>query len=576
MQFRYIIEPEDLKKVLQELSGEKVLFIDTEVGASKLRLFQVSAKEGEVYIIDVFELGKQALETIRELLKNSGVVGHNLKFDLRFLLEEGIKPLATYDTMIAHQLLGGEEHVKRASLREVAREHLGKIVDKSLQLSDWSMKNLTREQLEYAANDVILVRELFPVLNSKLNNISENGINLKEIPEAQVFDIKNPAVAVEMAFVKEITLLEMNGIPINEQELERLTQELSKSLNKKVMNFISLHRVDPFSPKQLSELFTKKLKLDLPKTEKGNVSTDDKALAQHIDIPAIESLLEIRSSKKSIEKLQEIKQNLKNGRIYPEFKQIGAITGRMSSYNPNVQNISRDLRHIFQANNGNILVVADFSQIELRIACEYVGEDKMLRALKEGIDLHRYTASILLSKPASDISKQERQLAKAVNFGLIYGISAKGLVEYARTYGVKLSQTDAQRLREGFFAHYNAIKQWHEKVKTQLKEHGHIRGQTLLGRYYIAQTFPDAVNYPIQGTGADLLKLSVVLFRRKDQDRAKVINLVHDEIVVECPEDKADIVSENLKEAMLDAGSRILKNVPIEVELSIAKSWKKD
>ncbi|MDW8237420.1 MAG: bifunctional 3'-5' exonuclease/DNA polymerase, partial [Aquificaceae bacterium] len=507
---------------------------------------------------------------------NSGIVGHNLKFDLKFLLEENIEPLATYDTMIAHQLLGGEEHVKRASLREVAREHLGKIVDKSLQLSDWSAKNLTKEQLEYAANDVILVRELFPLLNSKLNESSSNKVELPEIPEVEIFGIKNPVVAVEMSFVKDITLLEMGGMPINEEGLEKLNQEIGKSLNKKVMNFISLYRVDPFSPKQLSDLFTKKLKLDLPKTEKGNISTDDKALAQYIHIPAIESLLEIRSSKKTIEKLQEIKTNAKNGRIYPEFKQIGAITGRMSSYNPNVQNISRDLRYIFHANDGQMLVIADFSQIELRIACEYVGEEKMLKALKEGIDLHKYTASILLSKPISEITKQERQLAKAVNFGLIYGISAKGLVEYARTYGVKLSQTQAQSLRDGFFAHYSAIRDWHESVKAKLKEHGSIKGQTLLGRSYIAQTFPDAVNYPIQGTGADLLKLSVVLFRKKNLPLARVINLIHDEIVVECPEDSAKEVSQSLKEAMLDAGSRILKSVPVEVELLVSKSWKKD
>lgn len=130
---------------------------------------------------------------------------------------------------------------------------------------------------------------------------------------------------------------------------------------------------------------------------------------------------------------------MKGKRVYPEFKQIGAITGRMSSMNPNVQNIPRGLRRIFKAEEGNVFVIADFSQIELRIAAEYVNDENMIKVFREGRDMHKYTASVLLGKKEEEITKEERQLAKAVNFGLIYGISAKGLAEYAySSYGIAL------------------------------------------------------------------------------------------------------------------------------------------
>jgi DNA polymerase-1 len=226
-----------------------------------------------------------------------------------------------------------------------------------------------------------------------------------------------------------------------------------------------------------------------------------------------------------------------------------------------------------------VFVIADFSQIELRIASEYVGEEKMLQAFRQGKDLHRYTASVFLGKPEEEITKEERQLAKAVNFGLIYGISAKGLVEYAKTYGIDLSLESAQKIRDSFFEYYTSFKAWHERVKRELKEYKESRGHTLLGRPYVAHTFPDAVNYPIQGTGADLLKLSVLMFDaelRREGLKAKVVNLVHDEILVECREEDAERIKELLKKAMLHAGRVILKQVPVEVEVFINNRWEKD
>ncbi|QWK13997.1 MAG: bifunctional 3'-5' exonuclease/DNA polymerase [Aquificota bacterium] len=575
MKFSYITSGERLSRVYESLREEPYVFLDTEVSNDRIRLVQLGGKE-DIFILDLFDLGEEGVLFLRELLSSKGIVGHNLKFDLKYLYSYGIEPYAVFDTMIASQLLGDTD---KHSLQKVAMHYLGQVLDKGLQASNWGQPFLGKEQLEYAALDVKVVRDLFYIFLKRLNEGHHREEILLKTRTSRVFNLLNPVAIVEMAFVQETAKLELNGIPVDKEELERKLKEQERLLQKKVMDFMVKYRIDPMSPKQVGELLTKRFGLDLPKTEKGNVSTDDKVLSEYASHPVVSELLDIRGMKKVIEKLQEIKERIRGNRVYPEFKQIGAITGRMASMNPNVQNIPRNLRGIFKAEEGNVFVIADFSQIELRIASEYVGEEKMLQAFRQGKDLHRYTASVFLGKPEEEITKEERQLAKAVNFGLIYGISAKGLVEYAKTYGIDLSLESAQKIRDSFFEYYTSFKAWHERVKRELKEYKESRGHTLLGRPYVAHTFPDAVNYPIQGTGADLLKLSVLMFDaelRREGLKAKVVNLVHDEILVECREEDAERIKELLKKAMLHAGRVILKQVPVEVEVFINNRWEKD
>jgi len=575
VKFSYITSGERLSRAYESLREEPYVFLDTEVSNDRIRLVQLGGKE-DIFILDLFDLGEEGVLFLRELLSSKGIVGHNLKFDLKYLYSYGIEPYAVFDTMIASQLLGDTD---KHSLQKVAMHYLGQVLDKGLQASNWGQPFLGKEQLEYAALDVKVVRDLFYIFLKRLNEGHHREEILLKTRTSRVFNLLNPVAIVEMAFVQETAKLELNGIPVDKEELERKLKEQERLLQKKVMDFMVKYRIDPMSPKQVGELLTKRFGLDLPKTEKGNVSTDDKVLSEYASHPVVSELLDIRGMKKIIEKLQEIKERIRGNRVYPEFKQIGAVTGRMASMNPNVQNIPRNLRSIFKAEEGNVFVIADFSQIELRIASEYVGEEKMLHAFRQGKDLHRYTASIFLGKPEEDITKEERQLAKAVNFGLIYGISAKGLVEYAKTYGIDLSLESAQKIRDSFFEYYTSFKAWHERVKKELKDYKESRGHTLLGRPYVAHTFPDAVNYPIQGTGADLLKLSVLMFDaelRKEGLKAKVVNLVHDEILVECKEEYAEYIKELLKRAMLHAGRVILKQVPVEVEVFVNNRWEKD
>jgi DNA polymerase-1 len=576
--FEYITSPKSLAKWEGSFKDIPFLYIDTEtVGDSTIRLVQLGT-EKDILLLDLYELGDVGINFLKDLLSQKGIVGHNLKFDLKYLLGYGIEPYAVFDTMIASQLLGDSD---RHSLQKLAMQYLGEVIDKSLQLSNWGSSKLSKEQLEYAALDVEVVRRLFPLLLERLNSLTPVvEENLLKTRTAKVFGLKNPIAIVEMAFVQEVAKLERNGLPVDVEELERLVKELSKELQKRVMDFLVKYRTDPMSPKQVGELLVKRFGLNLPRTEKGNISTDDKYLAEHIENPAVRELLKIREIKKNLDKLEEIKDGLRGKRVYPEFKQIGAITGRMSSMNPNVQNIPRSLRRIFKAEEGNVFVIADFSQIELRIAAEYVNDESMIRVFREGRDMHKYTASVLLGKKEEEITKEERQLAKAVNFGLIYGISAKGLAEYAySSYGIALSLAEAEKIRARFFEHFRGFKDWHNRVKRELREKGKSEGYTLLGRRYTAHTFPDAVNYPIQGTGADLLKLSVLIFDaevRRENIKAHVINLVHDEIVVECPVEEGERTAELLERAMKRAGGIILKKVPVEVECVIKERWEKE
>ena len=575
MKYDYITERSDLTRAIARLEKANVVFMDTETSGERIRLFQIGNDE-DIFVIDLFDL-PEAVDIIRDLIAKKGIVGHNLKFDLKFMYPLGMTPYATFDTMIGSYLLGYERH----SLSHVAEILLGYTLDKSLQLSDWSREVLTKQQVEYAATDVLVVRELFYRMRDKLNAIEgvDRGEELLKTRTARVFDLTNPAVIVEMAFVQEVAKLEMNGIPVDEEEIERLTKEFSKKLQKQIMDFYIKYRVDPMSTKQIGGFLTNRLGLELPETQKGNISTDDKTLAEFSHIREVREILEIRKTKKALDKLKELEGVISEGRVFPEFRQIGAVTGRMSSSNPNVQNIPRDMRSLFKASEGNLFVVADFSQIELRIAAEYVQDESMLRAFKEGRDMHRYTASLVLEKPEMDVTKEERQLAKAMNFGLIYGISARGLSEYARSsYGVDLELESADVFRQKFFKFFHSFKEWHDSVKKELRENKEVKGTTLLGRPYKATTFTDAVNYPIQGTGADLLKLAVLMFdveARKKNLPARVVNLVHDEIVVECPSDKADEVKEALEHAMIQAGHIVLKHVPVEVESEIGERWVK-
>jgi DNA polymerase-1 len=588
VKFKYIKSQEEAKKAVELLKNEIYLYLDTEVAVKnfnkidffndKIRLIQIGT-EKDIFVFDVFfipDIGN----LLKLVLEEKGIIGHNLKFDIKFLKTNfDIFPKTVFDTMIASQILS-EGKNERHSLLAVSLREAEFEVDKSQQKSPWHIENLTEEQIKYSVRDVEALRQIFPSLRDKLNEMHTPHKSSGKVKE--IFSVENAVAAVEFTFVPQLAMIELKGMPVDKNMLENMLNETQSKYQKMYIDFVRNYGVDPFSPAKVSNWLINKLKISLPKTEKGSFSSQDKVLKKYENLKEVKELMGIRTTKKLLDKLKELHQHIvedkydkETVRIHTVFRQIGAPTGRMSSSKPNLQNITPELRVLFRPSKGYSMIVADYSQIELRIAAEYTNDKVMINAFKEGKDLHKFTASLITGKPYEEITKEERQLAKAINFGLIYGISPRSLMEYARNnYGVDISLKEAQQFHYKFFEVYHGFKKWHDETKEKLDKHREITVMSLLGRKMKVNRFTDAVNYPIQATGSDMLKMAVNFFGilKGDLD-AYIVNLVHDEIIVEANEKIAHKAKEILEESMKKAGQILLKNVPVEYEAKVVNNW---
>ena len=328
------------------------------------------------------------------------------------------------------------------------------------------------------------------------------------------------------------------------------------------------------SPEQLRDALNR-VGIDLP-------NTNEETLKASNDEAIIPKILAFRSAEKSAQQAESLLECIEaDNRIHGRFEPTGTDTGRFSSKSPNLQNIGRgELRACFVAPAGKCLVVADYSQIELRAAAVIAGEEKMIEAYKRGDDLHKLTASTVLGKPLEQVTKEDRQLSKAINFGLLYGQSAKGLVRYAASsYGVQLADEEAQEIRKAFFRTYGSLRQWHGESHVNAQK-GVREVRTILGRRRLIpesadewQRFTALVNTPVQGSCADGMKRALVLTASRLPDSASIISTVHDEVIVECNEADGESVLETVRASMVEAMAEILPRVPIEVEAGICSNW---
>jgi DNA polymerase-1 len=271
----------------------------------------------------------------------------------------------------------------------------------------------------------------------------------------------------------------------------------------------------------------------------------------------------------------------RDGRVHASWRQVRAATGRMACDHLNLQNIPRSgpLRSYIRAPEARVFVIADYSQIELRIAAKISGDTEMLAAYTEGRDLHTLTARSLTGR--EDVTKDDRKLAKAVNFGLLYGMGAKGLQSYAlRSYGVELRLEEATLYRKLFFQTYPGLKTWHDNER-RAWHRGDTETRTLTGRRRMdVERLTDRLNAPVQGTGADGLKLALALLweRRNECPGTVPVLVCHDEVVVECDEDRGEVTKRWLEKAMIEGMDAVMNSagevcVPVEVEARIARSW---
>lgn len=589
--YQLIEDNEGLKSAIEPLTKERVLGIDTETTGlnphcDKLRLIQIASVNNPTLVIDCFKCN---LELLQPLLTNEAVkIFHNAKFDIQFLMSKGLEVSQTiFDTQLAHQLINSGKSNVKSSLKAIASEYLGIELSKEERLTDWGKEELTKEQLKYSAIDSKI---LLP-LREKL---------IKRIVSASLVRVAK----MEFDCVLAVAMMEFNGMlldvnqwqnilseaRIRKGELEVeiktiLKEKIANSTNNKseqltliAKDFDFSEEINLDSPSQLKEALNK---ADI-KVNDTNSNTLKKLLPQYPEI--LKPLLEYKKVSKLISSFGDSllkKINPITGRLHGSYWQLGSSAGRFTSSDPNLQQIPRnkEARSCFVASPNHKLIIADYSQIELRIASEVANDKTMIEAYNRGEDLHKLTASIVLNKPLDEVTKEDRQIAKSANFGLIYGASVNGFRGYAESnYGIKLSESEAKKIMDNFFKSYSGLSQWHKKTKSRLYNQGVSETRTLSDRIrYFDNASPQQIlNTPIQGTGADMLKLALgrlVSALKPFNGKARILATVHDEIILEASEDIAEDVARVLSEVMVNSGKEFLKRVPIEADSSIGNNW---
>jgi DNA polymerase I-like protein with 3'-5' exonuclease and polymerase domains len=548
---------DELRAVLQAVDESAVIGLDTETTGldprtDKIRLLSLATDRG-TYLIECFA---SAPWPLFDLLAEKELVLHNGLFDLGFLGQLGFVPRTVKDTMLLAQLLTAGTG-ESCSLKECVQRDLGVVLDKDLQKSDWTGE-LSPEQMAYAAQDAAMTRKLYDVLSPK---IAAAGLD-------RIADIENRCLPA-------MVWLAGSGVAFDRDAWERLAGEA----NAEAEDLAS--QLDGIAPAKSGQLYGSGWNWDSPQQilevfkalDIEVTSTDDAELAK-VDHRLATLLRQYRAARKKVTTYGRdwLKYLSQDGRVYAGWRQIGAASGRMACRKPNLQNLPRGLayRQCFRGPDGRVLVKADYSQIELRIAAKITKDAAMLDAYTKGLDLHTLTAQRLLGK--NDVTKADRQIAKSANFGLLYGMGAERYREYAKTdYGLELTVDQAAEYRRAFFQAYPGLTRWHRSVGNGLKD-----TRTLTGRRRLAvERFTEKLNTPVQGTGADGLKLALALLweRRDICPGAVPVLAVHDEIVVECDADQAEAVADWVKAAMVEAMAPLIDPVPVEVEVKIAPTW---
>ena len=579
--------------LIKQLSGQKTFAFDTETtGLDSLNTELVGMSfcwEPHVaYYVhcpaDQNETRAIAAE-FKAVLENPAVekIGHNIKFDMKVLSLYNVNVKGSiYDTMIA-QYLSNSDAVKK--LDRMAESYLGyqmvpiedligKRGKNQKTMRDVSLEDLTR----YAAEDADLTFQLKKYTDESVANV--NGQKLLS--------------EMELPLIHVLTDMESNGIKVDEEFLRNYSIELTKDqieIRDKVFSLAgSEFNLD--SPRQLGTVLFENLQIPYEgkKTKTGQYSTAEDVLSllaeKHEIIPAILDYRELTKLKSTYIDALPLLINPRTGRIHTTFNQTIAATGRLSSINPNLQNIpirterGRATRKAFiPCDNDHVLLAADYSQVELRILAHITEDKGMLTAFTNGEDIHSTTASRVFGVPLDEVDREMRRKAKAVNFGLAYGQSAFGLSQT-----LNISRTEAKEIIDNYFEKFPGIRQYMEDTKVFARENGYV--ETIMGRRrYLrdinsknwtvrAQAERNAINSPIQGSAADLIKVAMINIHRdlKSQNFAtKMLLQVHDELVFEVPKSELDAVSPLIEEGMKNAIPNL--KVPVVVDIGVGSNW---
>ncbi|NMC66609.1 MAG: DNA polymerase I [Spirochaetales bacterium] len=585
---------EKLENLFDYLKNYEIICIDTEttgIDQDNLDILGVSfsCEENIAYYVDVRdEIFREVFFTKlkNHLINKKKFIGHNLKYDYKVLRKFGVTLEPIYfDTIIAAMLCGMEG--EKLSMDDLAKKYLRYLTihyedvvkDKKKTLNDYPIEDVKN----YSCEDADITLRLFNFYKPK---IEENNFT------RLFYDIEMPLLPI-------LAEMELDGILVDKRYFEDLDKEVSDRLYKIKGEIFELAGKNFLinSPKQLAQVLFEDLKIPPVKKTKTGLSTDEQVLDTLADTgyPIAQKLVEYRKLDKLrgtyiLPTLSYIK---KDGRIHTNYKQAFVSTGRLSSVEPNLQNIPAftemgiNIRRGFIAAPGYLLLSFDYSQIELRVLAYFSADKNLIKAFSDGIDIHSSTASILFKKDISQITQNERKIAKTINFGVIYGLSAFGLKQQ-----LGISQAEAQSFITNYFANFSTIKDYINNYMNLCEQRGYA--DTYFGRKrYIPQlksankTDKDAakraaLNTQIQGTAAEIMKKGMIdvvkvlnsTYKEEKREKVRLLLQVHDELIFEVREDLVEPVAKKIKKT-LESVMQDEKNwnIPLEVNSSFGKSW---
>ena len=588
-----------LTALVEKLADAEVIAFDTETtGTDKMQAelvgISLAVEPGVGYYLPVgHNEGQQldlnvVLDAIRPAMTDPDIpkAGHNLKYDYVMLERYGLTtaPLG-FDTMIAEWLR--DPASRNLGLKKLAWVRLGTNMQEIKELIGTGKSQITMAQVAienaapYAALDAEVVLRLIPELKKDLTEFGAEDL-FREM---------------ELPLIPILSEMEMEGIGLDAEFLNTMSVELDARMNElrtEVFQMVG-EEFNLNSTQQLSDALFNRLGLTPPegtkKTASGHYSTAASVLEEmRRDYPVVESILEHRELSKLQSTYVEALQGQVNphtGRVHTSYVQTGSVTGRLASTDPNLQNIpirtelGRKVRQAFVAGPGNVLLGVDYSQVELRVVAHMADDQAMIEAFRSDQDIHATTAGAIYNVPLEEVEKNMRRHAKAVNFGLIYGMSAFGL-----TRSTDLTLAEAEDFVEAYFKSFPGVKVFMDNLRTQAVQDEYV--ETLLGR---RRYFPglgtqsnqnirnrqlrEAINAPIQGTAADIMKvamLDVAAALKASGLKGKMLLQVHDEVVLECPKDELEATARLVMDKM--AGAYQL-NVPLKTEARAGVNWGK-
>lgn len=609
----FITQGAHLQQVVNRLMQADTLAVDLETAGldpfrpnRKIWCISLSDEKGVGYVIplehpdySISYNGKDVWAIVKPLLerRDAKIVGHNYKFDMRWLMTRGIDPHVTFDTLQAAHIL---DENRKHNLKSLGQSYLGvRYWGSGDQFDTEKPPALNEAEILYAAKDADYDHQLYLIQRQEL---------MADRRLARVFQ------HITMPALRALTRMEMHGVPVDVERLRERTQQAKEwvAASEDKLGQMIGKKINWGSPQQVAQVLFTDLGLPiLSVTDRGHASTGKDVLAElKGESPVIRELLEYRKWSKQISTYM-----LPWGRLATEahpflhtvYKVDGTVTGRLSSGDtkinaPNLQNIPRDgfVKGCIGGIPGWFIVEADLSQIEMRVAAVLSKDPVLHHSFRNGVDVHRLTSSRLLHKLIELITKEERFLAKAVNFGFIYGMGATKFQVYAKTeYDLDITYEESVGFRETYFELYRALPQWHEHQRIMARKYGYVRSP--LGRVrrlpdiessnweVSAEAERQGINSPVQSTASDLILLALALltgelqhevarqFQAVQQDEIRVIATVHDSLVFMIREDKIDkwvpIIQHTMENLPLKRLFDWEPTVPVEVEIKKFRWW---